>query len=82
MEYSYSAWDVYALVTEWGPSGRVKDEFEKAWGFPIDPGSKETPRSRDMDRIFMNLHVVVNNSAESIGGGGKPRQPPAPPIVP
>ena len=75
-----TAWDVYALVTEWGPAGRVKDEFEEAWGFPINPGSKNTAWSRDMDRIFLNLHVVVNNSAESIGGGGEPRKPLAPPI--
>jgi hypothetical protein len=77
-----TAWDVYALVTEWGPDGRVKDEFEEAWGFPIDPNSKDTPWSRDMDRIFLNLHVVVNNTKESIGGGGEPRKPLAPPISP
>ncbi len=71
-------WDVYAIVTEWGPEGRVKDEFEKAWGFRIDPDSKDTPWSRDMDRIFLNLHVVVNNTPSSIGGGGKPRAALAP----
>jgi len=37
--------------------------------------SKETPWGRDMDRIFLNLHIVVNNSPESIGGGGKPGVP-------
>lgn len=73
-----TAWEVYALVTEWGPAGRVKDEFEKEWGFPIDPKSKDTPWARDMDKLFLNLHVVNNNSSQSIGGGGIPRIPLAP----
>ena len=70
-----TAWDIYAIVTEWGPDGRVADEFEKKWGFSMKQSSKETPWSRDMDKIFMNLHIVVNNSPESIGGGGKPGVP-------
>jgi hypothetical protein len=70
-----TAWDVYAIVTEWGPDGRVADEFEKKWGFSMKQSSKETPWSRDMDRIFMNLHIVVNNSPQNIGGGGKTRVP-------
>lgn len=73
-----TAWDVYALVTEWGPDGRVSDEFEKKWGFPMNIVSKDTPWGRDMDKIFLNLHIVVNNSAQSIGGGGEPRVPLAP----
>ena len=42
---------------------------------------KNTAWSRDMDKIFLNLHIVVNNSPESIGGGGKPRVPLAPPLI-
>jgi hypothetical protein len=76
-----TAWDVYAIVTEWGPEGRVADEFEKKWGFSMKQSTKETPWSRDMDRIFMNLHIVVNNSPESIGGGGKPGVPMAAELV-
>jgi hypothetical protein len=34
--------------------------------------SKNNPWARDMDRIFLNLHVVDNNSGSSIGGGGQP----------
>lgn len=67
-----TAWDVYAIVTEWGPDGRVADEFEEKWGFSMKQSTKETPWSRDMDRIFLNLYVVVNNSPKTIGGGGKP----------
>lgn len=75
-----TAWDVYALVTEWGPAGRVKGEFKTAWGFEINPRSRDNPWSRDMDRIFTNLHVVDNNGPDRIGGGGQPRAPLAQPL--
>lgn len=77
-----TAWDVYAIITEWSPEGRFKDEFQKNWGFSFKPSSKDTPWSRDMDRIFLNLHVVDNNSPDSIGGGGEPGMPLAPPFLP
>jgi len=73
-----TGWDVYAIITEWGPDGRFQDEFKKNWGFSMAPNSKNTPWSRDMDRIFLNLHVVNNNNASNIGGGGTPRMPLAP----
>lgn len=73
-----TAWDVYAIITEWSPDGRFTDEFEKNWGFPFDIGSKDTPWGRDMDRIFTNLYVVDNNGPDSKGGGGEPLAPPAP----
>jgi hypothetical protein len=38
-------------------------------------------RGRDMDRLFLALAVVDNNSATSVGGGGTPRQPLAPPFA-
>jgi hypothetical protein len=75
-----TAWDVYAIVTEWGPIGRVKDEFKEVWGFEMNPADRNQPWSRDMDRIFLNLHVVNNNSPENIGGGGTPRVPLAAPL--
>jgi hypothetical protein len=76
-----TAWDVWAIVTEWGPDGRVADEFEEKWGFSIKQTDKNTPWSRDMDKIFLNLHVVVNNSPKTIGGGGEPRVPMAPELI-
>jgi hypothetical protein len=75
-----TAWDVFAIVTEWGPGGRVKDEFQKAWGFPITSRSLDTPWAKDMRKLFTSLQVVVNNGPESIGGGGTPRAPLAKPI--
>lgn len=74
-------WDVYAIETEWGPEGRVVDEFADTWGFPFHESSKNTPWSRDMDQIFTNLYVVDNNSPDSIGGGGTTRAPLAPPFM-
>jgi hypothetical protein len=73
-----TAWDVYALVTEWGPAGRVADEFKESWGFEINPEGKNNPWARDMDKIFQNLHVVINNTPVTIGGGGNTRVPLAP----
>ena len=73
-----TAWDVYAILTEWSPDGRFNDLFKKNWGFSLKESNKDTPWARDMDRIFLNLHVVDNNSSSNIGGGGKPRMPLAP----
>lgn len=77
-----TAWNVYAIATEWGPNGRVMDEFEANWGFAINPKQQDVPWARDMDRIFGNLHVVVNNGPDRIGGGGEPRVPLAEPLMP
>ncbi|HLN73582.1 MAG: hypothetical protein ACM3O8_15965 [Methylococcaceae bacterium] len=75
-----TAWDVYAIMTEWSPQGRFDDEFKKDWGFSMKASDKNSPWARDMDRLFMNLHVVDNNSATSVGGGGQPLVPLAPPF--
>jgi hypothetical protein len=61
-----TGWSVYALSTEYSPhNGWLEDEFELAWGFPIDPSGRDNPWSRDMDRIFLVLHVVDNWDAAS-----------------
>jgi hypothetical protein len=84
-----TAWSVYGISTEFSPVGRVEDEFNAAWGFPIDPASQDVPWARDMGRIFGSLHVVDNwNEAiwatvsaanGTLGAGlGLPRVPWAP----
>src|SRR5213594_3083023 len=60
-----AAWSVYAVATEYSPSGKVDDEFGAAWGFPISPASRNVPWARDMDRIFGDLAVVDNGDAAS-----------------
>jgi hypothetical protein len=84
-----TAWDVYAFATEWGPDGRVVDEFRQTWGFALEASFKSTcaavtPKcqwAQDMADIFTHLHVVGNNGPQSIGGGGTARQPLAPPFA-
>ena len=73
-----TGWDVYAIITEWSPEIRFIDEFKKNWGFSFIEDSLDTPW--DMAKIFTNLHVVDNNSAASIGGGGQPRVPLSAPL--
>lgn len=76
-----TAWDVYALLTEWSPNGRFTDEFEEAWGFSFKEPSLNTPWTRDIRKIFENLHVVANNAPGNRGGGGDPLVELAPPFV-
>src|SRR5213594_3051276 len=79
-----AAWSVYAVATEYSPSGKVDDEFGAAWGFPISPASRDVPWARDMDRIFGALNVVDNwnqamwtqvsaSNGTQGAGGGAPR---------
>lgn len=70
-----TAWDVYAITTEWGPDGRMIEEFEADWGFEFATNSTTSDWALDISTIFTNLQVVDNNSATSIGGGGTPVQP-------
>lgn len=76
------AWDAYYLNTEWGPDGRVIDEFRQVWGYSYatSPTTTSGNWGRDLQRIYSSLYVVDNNTAATIGGGGTPRQPLAPPF--
>ena len=74
------AWDAFYLATEWSPEGRVKDEFESQWGYPMHQPDRSHPWSQDIARIVRSLHVVDSNSPIRPGGGGKPRVPLAPPF--
>ena len=46
---------------------------------PLSP-NQGAPLYEDLSLIFQNLNVVINNGPNSIGGGGTPRRPLAPPI--
>jgi len=73
-------WNVIAIETEWGPNGRVVDNFCWDWGFPMVDSRLDSDWSSDMNKIFTNLHIIDNNSASTIGGGGIPRVPLALPL--
>lgn len=84
-----TGWSVYALATEWGPQGRVIDEFAAQWGFNIQAGANascgdggaDCTWAKDMATLFTSLNVVDNNSPEAVGGGGQRRAPCAPPFT-
>jgi hypothetical protein len=77
----------FALNAEDGPAGSFAKQFESDYGYPLIQRVRDnSPWTRDMQKIIQALHVVDNNSASKIGGGGKPLQPLAPelavPVVP
>ncbi len=69
-----TAWNSHALDVEDGVAG----EFRDAFGYRIE--ATAGPWYDDMMRVFGLLAVVDNNGPASVGGGGSPRQPLAPPI--
>ena len=72
----------YGVAFERGPNGRAKDLFQADWGFSPTIYSGSHPWLRDMKRLFSQLQVVDNNGPSSVGGGGTPREPLAPPFAP
>jgi hypothetical protein len=85
-----AAWDAVQIATEWGPRGRVIDEFQHVWGFSFQPDvtvpCAQTMAScrwaTDLARIVTHLAVVDNNSPACIGGCGARRAPLALPFDP
>ena len=76
-----TARSVFSIETEDGPNGAVVNQFQQTWGYPFQaPAGSGTPWSHDINVILANLAVVANNGPASIGGGGTPLQPLAPPI--
>jgi hypothetical protein len=75
-----TAWSAVALCVENGAAGSFETQFQSDWGFPIDTGGTTGTFAGDMAKITAALSVVNNNSATSIGGGGTPLQPLAPPL--
>ena len=73
----------FAIAAEDGPNGSLSEQFKRDWGFDFEQRVRDrTPWVRDMQRLVESLYVVSNNGPNSIGGGGMPRQPLAPPLVP
>jgi hypothetical protein len=76
-----TAWSAVALCVENGASGSFEEQFMSDWGFPIDTGGTTGAFAADMAKIYAALSVVTNNTPSTIGGGGTPLQPLAPPLV-
>ena len=71
-----SGWDAVDLCAEVG----VEDEVKARYGFDLAGGSGAL--YDDKVRLIRALEVVDNNGPASVGGGGKPRRPLAPPLAP
>jgi hypothetical protein len=73
----------FGLSAEVGFHGSKLDEFFADYGLSMNARvghNQDSAWGRDMQRIRPLLHVVNNNSPTSVGGGGAPRQPVAPPF--
>lgn len=66
--------DSYTIAVEKG----VLEEFYNAFGYDFQ-GTSGTFHE-DIEKLFQALYIVDNNGPQSIGGGGTPRAPLAPPI--
>ncbi len=75
-----TAWDDFGVATEINPSSSVRAGFYANYGYQID--DLGTPFFADLNTIFAALKVVDNNGPDSVGGGGTPLVPLAPPISP
>jgi hypothetical protein len=72
---------VFSIDTESGDASMI-NQFQSAWGYPFETaGVGGSPWANDIMTILNNLSVVDNNSAASIGGGGTPLVPLAPPLA-
>jgi hypothetical protein len=82
---AYIVDDAYApgfdISVEEGPGGSVQKQFKADYGYAmLQRVSQNTAWVRDIQKLVKALYVVNNNTANSIGGGGTPRQPLAPKI--
>ncbi|NOK59348.1 MAG: hypothetical protein GFH27_549283n192 [Chloroflexi bacterium AL-W] len=69
-----SAWDNALLVWEKGVEAELN-------AIGINPSSKDDSFFQDVNTLFQSLHAVTNNGPDTIGGGGTPRVPLAPPFA-
>jgi hypothetical protein len=71
----------FGIPTEVGPDGSFATQFKADYGFTFNDNLLDnSPWRRDIQRLMTALWVVNNNTPTSIGGGGTPRQPLAPPL--
>jgi hypothetical protein len=71
----------FGFSVEDGPGGSLAKQFQQDWGYSLAVRyNANTPWSRDLAKLRTALRVVNNNSPTSIGGGGTPSVPLAPPL--
>lgn len=68
-----SAWDAFDFSAEIG----VQEEFKEKYGY--DFTGRSGLFQQDVKKLIEALHIVDNNSPESIGGGGEIRRAPRAP---
>ncbi len=78
-----SGWSTAMFATEWGPDGRVIDEFEREWGYPLAGHRPLVTGSQaeflgDIETIYANLQIVDDNAPGNVGGSGDRLAPWAP----
>lgn len=73
----------YAFCAEESPAGSKQAEFLADWGYGLFGRINDnTPWTNDVQTCMTHTWLVDNNSVSTVGGGGTPRQPLAPPIAP
>ncbi len=77
-----SAWSSVSVCVEYGPAGSFEEQFQSDWGFSLNTNGTTTAFAKDVATILGKLEVVDNNASSSVGGGGVPLQPLAPPLPP
>ncbi|MBC8137378.1 MAG: hypothetical protein H8F28_15975 [Fibrella sp.] len=70
-----AAWDCHYICAEVG----VNEEIKTTHGYDLHMNNGDY--KADVNKLFAALSVVTNNGTKSVGGGGAPRQPPAPPLI-
>ena len=74
------------VAVEWGPNGRVKDDFTDDWGYEMVGRSQYATDDQlgfltDMDRIYASFEVVDDNGESNVGGAGDRLAPLAPALT-
>ncbi|MEX2246008.1 MAG: PA14 domain-containing protein [Dehalococcoidia bacterium] len=68
------------IPVEYGPDGDVEVEFQQQFGYAFEQSSTTHNWSRDLQTVWSNMQVITNSGSSSVGGGGAPLVPLAPPI--
>jgi hypothetical protein len=69
-----TAWHNHAIAIE----KDAQEEFTTTYSYRFDGNSGAF--YDDVNKLFQALYIVNNNSPNTVGGGGSPRQPLAPSI--